>query len=78
MTILRIINVLLGGFVGFFGIALVGTVILVNACTTDSFAVPYTAPLTPFTLKAARDLFIRSRSSQNCEGGTIEKMNGAR
>lgn len=78
MTILRIINVLLGGFAGFFGIALVGTVVLVNACTTDSFAVPYTAPLTPFTLRAAKDLFIRSRASQNCEGGTIERMNGAK
>lgn len=77
MTIIRIINVLMGGWAGFFGIALVGAVMLVNACTTDSFAVPYTAPLTPFTLRAMKDVLIRSRSAQNSQVGTIENMNGA-
>lgn len=77
MTVLRIINVLMGGAFGFFGIALVGAVMLTNACATDAFAVPYTAPLTPFTLKAMKDVFIRSRDAQNCEVGTIERMNGS-
>ena len=78
MTILRIINVMMGGWFGFFGIALTGVFMLVNACTTDSFAVPYTAPLTPFTLRAMKDVFVRLRSAQNPSVGTIENMNGAR
>ena len=76
MTILRIANVILGGAIGFFGIALLWTAMLVNACTTDSFAVPYTAPMTPFTLRALRDVFMRPSAKNRPANKTIEQMNG--
>lgn len=76
MTVLRILNVLLGGAIGFFGIALFGAVMLVNACVTDSFAVPYTAPLTPFTLKAMSDVLARTSVKKRPTNDTIEKLNG--
>lgn len=77
-TVLRVVNVFLGGLAGFFGIAVFGTVMLVNACATDSFAVPYTAPLTPFTLKAVKDILFRSRRSGAGGDMTIEELNGAK
>lgn len=58
-TIIRLLSLALSGIMGFFGMAVVMTVILVNACVTDSYAVPYTAPVSPFTLKAMRDVVTR-------------------
>ncbi len=72
ITILRILNVILGGTVGFFGIAIVSLIILVNACATDSYAVPYTAPITPFTLRAMKDAIFKSRS--NASGEVVEDL----
>lgn len=58
-TILRLAGVALGGLLGFFGIAILMTATLVNACVTDSFAVPYLAPVSPFTFRALRDVVTR-------------------
>lgn len=58
-TILRIAGVAMGGLLGFFGMAVLITATLVNACVTDSFAVPYLAPISPFTFKALRDVITR-------------------
>ena len=78
MTILRILNVLLGGWLGVFGIALLGTVVLVNTCVTDSFAVPYTAPLTPFTLSAVKDALMKTSNKKRPQENTVESLNGAK
>lgn len=77
-TILRFLNVILGGLFGFFGIAVLLAVVLVNACVTDSFAVPYMAPLSPFTVRAMRDVITR-QSFLRMEKYTakINELNGA-
>ena len=77
MTVLRILNVLLGGAIGFFGIALLSAVTLINACVTDSFAVPYTAPLTPFTPSEAKNIFIKTSALSRRDFKTVEQLNGA-
>ncbi len=76
MTVLRIANVLAGAAFGFFGIAVIGASALVSACVTDSFSVPYTAPLTPFTLRAMSDVFLKF-SERNRKPMTVESLNGA-
>lgn len=76
LTILRLLNIVMGGYFGFFGIALTSAVTLVSACATDSCAVPYTAPLTPFTLRAMRDAVFKARESAE-DVGTVEELNGA-
>lgn len=78
MTVLRILNVLAGGLIGFFGIAVLGAVVLVSACTTGSFEVPYTAPLTPFTVSAMRDVAIRESYKTKRGQKTVEQLNGAK
>ncbi len=76
MTLLRLGNILAGGFFGFFGIALLCTVTLVGACTADSFSVPYTAPITPLTVRAIKDVFVRISPKHRPNGGTVEELNG--
>ncbi len=77
-TILRIINVIMGSAFGFFGIAITAAVILVNASATDSFAVPYTAPMFPFTAKAMRDAVARmSFLKMQKYAQRVESLNGA-
>lgn len=77
-TILRILNVIVGGLFGFFGIAVVMALLLVNACVTDSFAVPYTAPVFPLTVRAMRDVITRRTflKLQKFEAN-IDELNGA-
>lgn len=76
ITVLRLANVIVGGTMGFFGIAVLGTLMLVNACATDCYAIPYTAPITPFTLRAMHDVFIRTSIKKHPKSGTIEELNG--
>lgn len=74
LTILRILNVILGGLLGFFGIALLSAIMLVNACASDCNAVPYTAPLTPFSFKAMKDALLKTRSAGNSPEMSVEDL----
>lgn len=77
ITVLRLANVILGGFFGFFGIAVFSAMILCNTCVTDTFAVPYTAPVLPFTAKAMRDVIARSSFKKlEADNANIDKLNG--
>lgn len=59
ITLLRFICVIVGGFWGFFGVSVLAAVVLVNICSIESCGIPVTAPLSPFTLKSMRDVFVR-------------------
>ncbi len=59
-AILRIIFTLAGGILGIWGAAIVLCVVLVNLCGKNSFGVPYTSPVTPFSVAAMRDVIIRA------------------
>lgn len=77
-TILRIAGVALGGMLGFFGIAIMIILTLVNACATDCFAVPYVSPVSPFTFKALRDVITRvGFKRMEKQNVLIEELNGS-
>lgn len=77
-TILRIAGVALGGTLGFFGIAVMIVITLVNACATDCFAVPYVSPISPFTFKALRDVITRvGFRRMERQDVLIEELNGS-
>ncbi len=59
MALLRLMNVIAGGLLGFFGLGLVLAVMLINACVTDSHVVSFMAPVTPFTKRALGDVITR-------------------
>ena len=60
MAVLRFTFILIGGLTGIFGIAIGCGAILVNACRVNNLGVPFTAPLSPFTFSAMRDVLVRA------------------
>lgn len=56
---LRLCYIVAGGAAGFFGIAVVSGMIMTNAASLEYCGAAYTAPLLPFSKKAAGDIFIR-------------------
>lgn len=77
-TMLRLAGVILGGLLGFFGIAVILIVTLVNACVTQSYGVPYTSPVSPFTLRAMRDVLTRvGFKRMEKHNMLVEELNGS-
>ncbi|MBQ8614102.1 MAG: spore germination protein [Ruminiclostridium sp.] len=60
MVVMRFSFILAGGTMGLFGITMLGLVYLYKICSMDSYNVPFTSPVSPFSLKAMRDTFIRA------------------
>lgn len=78
-VILRFAFIIGGGLLGIFGLTLVGCVVLFKLCSKNSYGVPYMAPLTPFTLKAMRDVFTRiSWRNMGKNDVKIQDLNGSR
>lgn len=59
ITILRLAFILAGGFLGLFGIGLLGSAVIFNACAGESFGFPTTAPIAPFKKQGMRDVLTR-------------------
>lgn len=58
-TILRMIFVIAGGIAGLYGIALLSGFVIINVCSMESYGIPATAPLSPFTRKSMSDIITR-------------------
>lgn len=59
ITVFRFLFILCGGLWGLFGISLLGMVMLLNLCATETYGYPITAPLAPFAPRAMRDVLTR-------------------
>ena len=57
---LRFVFILLGGSFGIYGLALGTLWLLCSVCSRDIHSIPITAPLSPFSFKAMRDVLIRA------------------
>ena len=84
-SILRIIFIIAGGYLGLYGIALVTTILIFNICSMETYGVQYMAPISPFTPKAMKDVLIRigfkkllkdNIRVENLNGVTTYKNNG--
>lgn len=75
ITVLRLVFIAAGGIWGLFGISLAAAAVLVNMCATEDYGYPYTAPVSPFSLKAMRDVAVRTgfRKMQN-DHFTVEEL----
>ncbi len=60
ITVARLLLIVVGAIFGLWGIVLLSCVYLVIMCSKTSFGVPYMTPITPFSKKNMRDVFIRS------------------
>ena len=52
--------ILIGGTIGFWGLAVSAFVLLINLGGENSYGIPFSAPVSPFSRRAARDLLFRS------------------
>lgn len=59
IVVMRFAFIISGGIWGLYGITIVGMCFVMKICSLNSYGIPHTAPLTPFTFKAMRDTFIR-------------------
>lgn len=60
IVVLRFAYIIAGGLWGLFGITVLSAFVTVKLCSQESYGVPHTAPLSPFSPKAMRDFIIRS------------------
>ena len=74
ITILRIAFIFAGGLLGLFGIGLLGSSLIFNACAGESFGFPTTAPIAPFRKRGMRDILTRVSFRQMQNGNfTVEE-----
>ncbi|WP_245602231.1 spore germination protein [Peribacillus kribbensis] len=57
--LLRFFILLLGSFIGLYGIMLGTFMILAHLCSIRSFGIPYFEPIAPFRLNEQKDVFVR-------------------
>ncbi|SDB50607.1 spore germination protein KA [Ruminococcaceae bacterium FB2012] len=70
-SVLRLVYICAGGTAGFFGIAAVSAMVMTNACASDSRGIPFTAPLLPFTKRAAAEVLIRKSPKKAAEEHSV-------
>lgn len=77
MTIMRFCYIIAGGMWGLFGLTALTAVFIFKICSMNSYGVPFTAPVTPFSPRAMKDLFVRFGWRSLVKGNeTLDKMNG--
>ena len=59
VAVLRFTYIIVGGVWGLFGITILSAIIAIKLCSQESYGVPHTAPVSPFSPKALRDLIVR-------------------
>lgn len=78
IVVLRFIYIIAGGLFGLFGLCIAAGAVLVKMCSLNTYGIPYMAPISPFTPKAWRDVFVRA-SWRRMEKGdvTVQSLNGS-
>lgn len=79
ISMLRILFIIAGGTLGIWGIMVLFSVVLVNLCSKSNFGIPFTAPISPFSLFGMRDsIFITSWKSLSKNRNRIQNMPGSK
>ncbi len=74
VTLLRLAFILAGGFLGLYGISLLGVAVLFNLCAAESFGFPIMAPFAPLYKDGMRDTLTRVSFREMQSGGfTVEE-----
>lgn len=76
-VVLRFAFIFLGGLTGLYGISLVMAVLLVNLCKLNNLGVPFTSPVTPLTLRAMGDVFVRVGWKRLGRGERLQDLRGS-
>lgn len=60
IVVMRFAFIIAGGMWGLFGITILGMLFLLKICSMCPYGVPYTSPVSPFSLRGMRDTLIRA------------------
>lgn len=60
IVVMRFAFIIAGGMWGLFGITILGMLFLLKICSMSPYGVPYTSPVSPFSLRGMRDTLIRT------------------
>ncbi len=60
IVVMRFAFIIAGGMWGLFGITILGMLFLLKICSMSPYGVPYTSPVSPFSLRGMRDTLIRA------------------
>lgn len=59
IAVLRILFIIVGAFLGIYGIMLLAAMVFCNICALNTVGVPYSAPISPLTISSLGDVFVR-------------------
>lgn len=59
IAVLRFAYIIAGGIWGLFGITVLSALVAIKLCSQESYGIPHTAPLSPFSPSAMRDFILR-------------------
>lgn len=59
IVVLRFAYIIVGGIWGLFGITVLSALVTIKLCSQESYGIPHTAPVSPFSPKAMRDFILR-------------------
>lgn len=77
-VLLRFSLIVLGGTMGLYGVTILATLVLINVCALGNMGIPYTAPISPFSLLGMRDTFFREGfKSMQKKNVVIQDLDGA-
>jgi len=77
-VILRFFYIIAGGIFGLFGLFIAAGAVIVKMCSLNTYGVPYMAPISPFTGRAARDMFVRAGWRKLAKSDlTVQQLNGS-
>lgn len=78
IVVMRFAFIIAGGMWGLFGITILGMLFLLKICSMSPYGVPYTSPVSPFSLRGMRDTLIRTGWRTLAKKGVkIQDLNGS-
>lgn len=78
VVVLRFLYIFAGGLFGLYGLTLTAGAVIIKMCSLNTYGVPYMAPISPFSKKAARDMLIRANWKQMAKNDvTVQSLNGS-
>lgn len=77
-VVLRFLYIIAGGVFGLYGLLVLAGAVIIKMCSLSTYGIPYMAPISPFSPKAARDMFVRAGWKKLAKSNIVlQDLNGA-
>jgi len=77
-VVLRFLYIIAGGIFGLYGLLLLAGVVIIKMCSLATYGIPYMSPISPFSPKAMRDMFVRAGWKKMAKSDVVlQNLNGA-